>query len=302
MRQSSLSLSLSLSPQPKKITVFGNLMVCFLKESRLQTGRYPCPGISRICNKESVTEIQKKNEKCNQKQTTERQSERQRADLPLLKLLPQWHKAYWTCSCKRSSQGRGIAYPANRESKKTILQSCNTRWWRRDPWKRKKNELKKMRWREREEQNWGLPPTNSGSVGSILGKEMEHEADSAMAERIVLARQHPLQLCCFDRSVLVHVRPAECCDDFWICIRGKQGSLWRRIHLWWPRWSASKWGLSVRGGSSSSSSSSSLLLSIKSWWWCYCLVKFWRCWCWCWCWCSWVVAVQPVRTLLLLIW
>jgi hypothetical protein len=75
--------------------------------------------------------------------------------------------------------------------------------------------------REREEQNWGLPPTNSGSVGSILGKEMEHEADSAMAERIVLARQHPFQLFCFDRSVLVHVRPAEFCDDFWICIRGK---------------------------------------------------------------------------------
>ncbi len=153
-----------------------------------------------------------------------------------------------------------------------------------------------MRWREREEQNWGLTPTNSGSVGSILGKEMEHEADSAMAERIVLARQHPLQLCCFDRSVLVHVRPAEFCDDFWICIRGKQRSLWRRIHLWRPRWSASKWGLSVRGGSSSSSSSSSLLLSIKSCCWCHCLVKFWRCWCWC----SWVVAVQAVITLLLL--
>ncbi len=152
-----------------------------------------------------------------------------------------------------------------------------------------------MRWREREEQNWGLTPTNSGSVGSILGKEMEHEADSAMAERIVLARQHPLQLCCFDRSVLVHVRPAEFCDDFWICIRGKQRSLWRRIHLWRPRWSASKWGLSVRGGSSSSSSSS-LLLSIKSCCWCHCLVKFWRCWCWC----SWVVAVQAVITLLLL--
>ncbi len=79
---------LFLSPQPKKITFFGNLMVCFVKESRLQTGRHPCPGISRICNKESITEIQKKNGKCNQKQTTERQ----RADLPLLKLLPQWHK------------------------------------------------------------------------------------------------------------------------------------------------------------------------------------------------------------------
>jgi hypothetical protein len=84
-------LSLSLSTT-KKITLFGNLMVCFLKKSRLQTGRHPCPGISRICNKESITEIQKKNEKCNQKQTTERQRERQRADLPLLKLLPQWHK------------------------------------------------------------------------------------------------------------------------------------------------------------------------------------------------------------------
>jgi hypothetical protein len=64
-------------------------MVCFLKESRLQTGRHPYPGISRICNKESITEIQKKNEKCNQKQATERQRERQRADLPLLELLPQ---------------------------------------------------------------------------------------------------------------------------------------------------------------------------------------------------------------------
>jgi hypothetical protein len=83
---------LSLSPQPKKITVFGNLIVCFLKESRLQTGRHPCPGISRICNKESITEIQKKNEKCNQKQTTERQRESQRADLPFLKLLPQSDK------------------------------------------------------------------------------------------------------------------------------------------------------------------------------------------------------------------
>ncbi len=290
MRQSSLSLSLS--PQPKKSQFLAIWWSVFYKNPDCKLVDTPVQEFPESATKKASLKFKRKMENAT-KNKPQRDRERDREQT--CHCLSSFHNGTnpnGPAVAKEVLKGEGLHIRQTERARKLSSRGA-TQDDGEEIHESEKNELKKMRWREREEQNWGLPPTNSGSVGSILGKEMEHEADSAMAERIVLARQHPLQLCCFDRSVQVHVRPAEFCDDFWICIRGKQRSLWRRIHLWWPCWSTSKWGLSVKGGSSSSSS---LLLSIKSCCRCYCLVKFWRCWCWC----SWVVAVRPVMTLLLL--